>query len=290
VPSHASYTAGVKKRSLTTGRLAQLRVVVDGSGDVGSAVAHRLFGAGAAVVIVDHAQPTVTRRGMAFADALFDGSACLDGIEARRVDDLTDLPNLLDDHTTIPVQVGDLTDLVGSLRPDVLVDARLRKRERPQARRRMAPLTIGLGPGFVAGLTVDVAIETSWEALGAVIWRGSTRALAGEPRPLGGHGRDRYVYASAGGIFHTPHQIGDAVEAGNAVASIEDLSLMAPLAGRLRGLCRDGVPVAIGTKVIEIDPRGDAAIVTGIGERPRKIADGVLIARQAWNDRPHRGR
>lgn len=167
MPSHASNTAGVKKRSLTSGGLAQLRVVVEGSGDVGSAVAHRLFGAGAAVIIVDHAQPTVTRRGMAFADALFNGSARLEGVEAHRLDDLAGLPSMLDGHTAIPALVGDLTDLVGSFRPDVLVDARLRKREQPQARRRMAPLTIGLGPGFVAGQTVDVAIETSWEALGA---------------------------------------------------------------------------------------------------------------------------
>lgn len=150
-------------QSWKDGRLAQLRVAVEGSGDVGSAVAHRLFGSGAAVIIVDHTQPTVTRRGMAFADAVFDGSACLEEVEAHRVDDLFDLPNLLDGHTLILVHVGDLARLVQIIRPDVLVDARLRKRERPQTRWRMAPLTIGLGPGIVAGQTVDVTIETSWE-------------------------------------------------------------------------------------------------------------------------------
>ncbi len=117
-----------------------------------------------------------------------------------------------------------------------------------------------------------------------MIWHGPTRALAGEPRLLGGHGRDRYVYAPATGTFRTAHQIGDDVAAGNAVASIDDLPVMAPLSGCLRGLCRDGVPVATGTKVIEVDPRGGAAIVTGIGERPRQIADGVLAAIQAWQD------
>ena len=33
-----------------------------------------------------------------------------------------------------------------------------------------------------------------------------------------------------------------------------------------------------GTKVIEIDPRGDDADIYGIGERPRRIAEGVLAA------------
>jgi xanthine dehydrogenase accessory factor len=30
--------------------------------------------------------------------------------------------------------------------------------------------------------------------------------------------------------------------------------------------------------VIEIDPRGDPALVRGIGERPARMADGVLRA------------
>jgi len=48
--------------------------------------------------------------------------------------------------------------------------------------------------------------------------------------------------------------------------------------GVLRGLMRDGVLVAAGTKVIEIDPRGDPRLVRGSGERPARIADGVLQA------------
>ena len=49
--------------------------------------------------------------------------------------------------------------------------------------RGLAPLTIGLGPNFVAGETVDFAVETSWgDALGAVIKRGPTLALAPSKR------------------------------------------------------------------------------------------------------------
>lgn len=42
------------------------------------------------------------------------------------------------------------------------------------------------------------------------------------------------------------------------------------------------VPVSQGTKVIEVDPRGPAAEVRGIGERPRRIAEGVLQAVAGW--------
>jgi hypothetical protein len=36
------------------------------------------------------------------------------------------------------------------------------------------------------------------------------------------------------------------------------------------------MPAAAGTKVVEVDPRGRVDEVRGIGERPRRIAEGVL--------------
>jgi xanthine dehydrogenase accessory factor len=159
----------------------------------------------------------------------------------------------------------------------------MRKRSVPESRRGIAPLTIGLGPGFVAGETVDVAVETGWgDDLGRVIQTGPTRPLAGEPRPIAGHARDRYVYAPVAGVFTTGHRIGDAVRAGQAIARAGAEILRAPLDGALRGLTRDGVPVEAGTKVIEVDPRGTNAIVTGIGERPARIAAGVLRVVDQW--------
>src|SRR5579863_6389659 len=61
-------------------------VVVRGSGDVGSAVAHRLFRAGYRVVIHDGPAPSAPRRGMAFTDAVFNGTAILEGVRARRLE------------------------------------------------------------------------------------------------------------------------------------------------------------------------------------------------------------
>jgi len=76
----------------------------------------------------------------------------------------------------------------------------------------------------------------------------------------------------------TSYAIGQQVTAGEVIARIDETSLTAPLGGVVRGLTHDGVPVAAGTKVIEIDPRGDPALVRGIGERPARIADAVLRA------------
>ena len=168
--------------------------------------------------------------------------------------------------------------LVKALAPNILVDARMRKREKAESQRGLANLTIGLGPSFVAGETTDVLIETRWgDRLGQVLTEGASLPFAGEPRRLGGHGRDRYVYAPAQGPFRTKLEIGDPVKRGDVVAHIGSIALPSPLDGVLRGLTRDGVPVSEGTKVIEVDPRGADAEVTGIGERPRRIAESVSL-------------
>jgi NAD(P)-dependent dehydrogenase (short-subunit alcohol dehydrogenase family) len=79
-----------------------------------------------------------------------------------------------------------------------LVDARMRKRAVPERQRGLAPLTVGLCPNFVAGDTVDLAIGTMWgDRLGKVIEAGATLPLAGEPRPIGGVGRARFVCTQA---------------------------------------------------------------------------------------------
>jgi xanthine dehydrogenase accessory factor len=268
----------IRGRSAPSGEA--LSVLVRGSGDIGSAVAHRLFRAGHRVVIHDGASPAAARRGMAFTDAIFDGDADLEGVTCRRIAVLKELAQPADwiAATTLPLE-----DVVEYLKPGVLVDARMRKRAVPEAQRGLARLTIGLGPNFVAGDTTDLAIETSWgERLGSVLTEGSPAPLAGEPRTYGGHARDRFVYAPAPGVFRTTARIGDQVDAGQVVATLDGLGLTAPLDGILRGLTHDGVMVDRGTKCVEVDPRGEMRFVTGIGERPGAIGDAVVRAVRAF--------
>ena len=264
--------------------MVRVAALVRGVGDIGSAVAHRLFSDGYAVAIHDSPQPATTRRRMAFADAVFDGAARLDGVEARRAADL-DMVKALMARDVVAILVGPFSDLLEAIKPEILVDARMRKRAIPEIQRGSAALTIGLGPNFDAGVTCDVAIETSWDALGNVVYAGAPLPLAGEPRELGGHARDRYVYAPCEGMFRTRVEIGDRVEQGQPLAMIGETVLSAPVSGVLRGLTHDGVPVTARTKVIEVDPRGRAAEVAGISERPRKIATGVADAIRRFTDR-----
>lgn len=260
-------------------------VIVRGIGDIGSAAAHRLFLEGYGVVVHDDPQPTTTRRRMAFADAVFDGQAVLDGVLAVLAGTMEQVAHALDRHDAVPVYVRPWGPLLTTLGHRVLVDARVRKHAAPEVQIGYADLTIGLGPALVAGRHAHVVVETSWDGLGAVITEGVSLPLAGEPRAIAGHARDRYVYAPFDGVFRTKALIGDRVRRGEEIAEIGAGTLRAPLDGVLRGLTHDNVPVTIGTKVIEVDPRGRVEEVRGIGERPRRIAEGVLSAIQTWDRR-----
>jgi xanthine dehydrogenase accessory factor len=251
-------------------------ILVRGSGDVGSAVAHRLFKLGHKVVIHDHREPSYTRRRMAFIDAIFERRAELAGVYAKRADNRPCLRAMLECGRAIPIVLGELHRAVRDVQPHVLVDASMRKRTIPEVQRSLAALTIGLGPNFEAGRQTEVAIETArGVALGQILRAGATLPPTGEPELIEGYGRERYVYAPIAGVFVSAKQIGDPVQAGEEVARVGEMPLCAPLTGRLRGLTRSGVRVEPGVKVIEVDPRGERAVLSGIGERPQRIADAV---------------
>lgn len=259
-----------------------LRILVRGSNDVASATAHRLFQASYGVVIHDAPKPTVTRRRMAFADAIFDGEVTLVGVTAKRVEKIN-LRGLLLSPTFIPVVVSDFDRLMKKLRPQVLVDARMQKHKKPLRQFQLAALVIGLGPNFIAGDNVHIAVETArGDDLGKMILRGPTKQLKGEPIAMEGFARERYVYAPVAGKFTTGFRIGEVVAVGQEIASINSTPLHAPISGIIRGITHNDVPIDLHTKVIEIDPRGEQAQLTGIGERPARIAQGVLTAIQNW--------
>jgi xanthine dehydrogenase accessory factor len=256
-----------------------MNVLVRGSGDVASAVAYRLFELGHAVLIHETPQPTHIRRGMAFTDAVFDGKVGLAGVWAKCPHDREDLQHMLACGRAIPVCTCPLEDALALLHPEVLVDARMKKRSLPERQIGLAPLTIGLGPNFTAGENVDVAIETAWgESLGHILHVGATQPLEGEPREIEGLGRARCVYAAEAGILQTQVSIGDWVEAGEQVAELNGQRVCAPVSGHVRGICHAAVPVLAGNKILEIDPRREHANVFGLGERPLRIAEAVLKA------------
>lgn len=252
------------------------KILVRGVGEIASAVAHRLSRSGADVVLQTSRLPLAIRRLQAFSDAVFDGLSALEGVTARRITDPGTMPTVLADGE-IPLLYCDFSAALSAARWDVLVDARMNKHLIPEPQIGLAPLVIGMGPGCTVGANVNVGIETSWDALGEIVRIGSTMPLRGEPRAVLGHARDRFRYAPKAGTIRAEAEIGQQLRRGDVVAWIDDIPVVTAFDGVVRGVTHDGVAVEAGNKIAEIDPRIGTVRLSGIDERPHRIAEAVSI-------------
>ena len=117
-------------------------VLIRGVGDVGSVVAAVLFRAGYAVALHDEPAPAAPRRGMAFADAVFDGVAILDGLTALRVDTSAELRDAFAAREVVPVTVMPFSQVLETADWSVVIDARMRKRAVPEGSMAALPNTV----------------------------------------------------------------------------------------------------------------------------------------------------
>jgi hypothetical protein len=254
--------------------------VVLGTNEIASAIGVFLLRQRHVVVLSNDPATPVLRRKMAFHDALFDDAVAIGDITGRRADNGLQVLMAFGEHKTVLVTEMGLLDLIILRNIDVLVDARMQKYQVTPDLRGMAGLTIGVGPGFRAGTTCDVAIETLPERAGQIIENGATAPPDGIPRPLGERGAERFVLAPVAGRWRTAIEIGTRVYKDLALGMVDDAILLAPFDGVLRGAVRDGTEVQAGVKLIEMDPRGRRAVWTGIDNRARTIAEGVVAAVQ----------
>jgi xanthine dehydrogenase accessory factor len=260
-------------------------VVVRGGGDLGTGVAHRLVRAGYRVIVLEAGAPTTVRRAVAFSEAVLEGSAVVEGVEARLVTpaDLDAFlrrggPTRSGRPGWVPVLVDPAGSALVSLRPDAIVDARMAKRNLGTSRND-APVTVGLGPGFSAGVDVDLVVETKrGHALGRVIESGPPLPDTGVPGRVGGVGEERVIRAPAEGAFESDRAIGDLVGEGESVGSVAGEPVKSRIAGVIRGLIADGAIVGRGDKVGDVDPRGSEIDPRAISDKARAIGGAVLEA------------
>ena len=267
-------------------------IVVRGAGDLATGTIYRLKKAGFRLLVLEAEHPAAIRRQVALSEAVYAGSARVEDVEAVRMDvELAEKKNrkeLLEQEMEriwkkdgVPVLVDPAGLSIAALRPAIVVDAILAKKNLGTTKE-MAPLVIALGPGFTAGEDVDVVIETKrGHNLGRVIRSGSAVPNTGIPGIIGGYGKERVMHAQAEGILRNAASIGDIVEAGAVIAEIETENGMVPveasLSGLLRGLIRDGYPVAKGFKIADIDPRKEELQnCFTISDKARCIAGSVL--------------
>ena len=252
-------------------------VLIKGAGDLASGVAYRLHCCGFPVVMTEIVRPLAVRRGVAFAQAVYAGEMTVQGLTARRVDDVA-AARAAPDEGIIPVLVDPQAACRAALRPAVLVDGIMAKAN-TGTRLEDAPLVIALGPGFVVGVDCHVVVETNRSHdLGRVLWSGSATADTGVPGQVGGQTARRVLRSPCAGRLHPRHAIGDRVEAGEVIATVNGEQVRAPFAGVLRGLIHESVPLTPGMKIGDVDPRAMSQHCFSISDKSLAIAGSVLEA------------
>jgi hypothetical protein len=257
---------------------ARCFAVILGTNEIASAVAVHLYRAGYFVVLSHDPFPPVFRRKMSFHDVLFDEQVSLDGVVAERVGTGVEILTFWKDQNAIVITELGLLDLIIIQKPALLIDARMQKYQITPDLRRLADVTIGLGPSFIAGGNCDYAIETHPRKAGRILSRGATDKATGVPPKLGRRGAERFAISEVPGRWHTPLEIGARIFKDYTIGFLGDTPINAPFDGILRGLVRDGTEVPAGVKLLEIDPRGRNASWTGIETKARIIALSVVQA------------
>lgn len=254
-------------------------VLIRGAGDLATGIAHRLWRSGFSLVMLEIAQPTVIRRTVALAEAVYTGEVVVEGMRGRLVADAATARAAYREGV-VPVLVDPEAASIRELQPAVLVDAIMAKKNLG-TRRGQAPVVVGVGPGFTAGVDVDAVVETQrGHDLGRVILEGNAAPNTGVPGEIEGYREERVLRVPPGGTgrWEPLVEIGDLVAAGQTVARAGGVPVQSRIAGVVRGLLRAGLAVRPGMKVGDVDPRGDRSLCFTISDKARAVGGGVLEA------------
>ena len=251
-------------------------ILIRGAGDLASGVALRLFRSGLNVVMTELEQPLAVRRSVSFAEAVYEERIQIEGILGRKIADPADtlkILNVLSAHQ-IPVLVDPACAAASHLHPLVIVDARMMKRP-PEPLKHSAAMYIGLGPGFIAPANCHAVIETQrGHTMGRVIMQGA--ALPDTSKP---DGDDRRVLrAPVDGVLRSAAAIGQHLEQGEVIATVDGTDVAAPFAGVLRGLLRPGLTARAGMKIGDVDARDDPDLCKFVSDKSLAVGGGVLEA------------
>ncbi|WP_455721346.1 selenium-dependent molybdenum cofactor biosynthesis protein YqeB [Agathobacter sp.] len=278
--------------------MQKLLIICRGAGDLATGIIHRLHRAGYNVLALETDHPAAIRRQVSFCEAVYEGTACIEGVTARRIDELSQMQQVFD-AGEIPLMVDPAGESIAQLHPDIVVDAIIAKKNLGTTMD-MAPLVIGVGPGFTAEVDVHLVVESMrGHNLARIIEHGSALPNTGTPGNIGGYTSERVIHAPAAGYIHNIRAIGDVVEQREEIARIYEnmpeegsfdtdayTSVYATIPGIIRGLIREEYHFPKGFKIADIDPRkSELSNCFTISDKARSIGGSVLEAVCAYEHR-----
>lgn len=254
-----------------------MRVVIRGAGDIATGIALRLYRAGLQVMMTDLERPTAIRRTVCFSQVIIHGEMQIEGVWARRAETPEEAEKIIaaDEIAVIPDPEG---ESIAVLRPEVLVDAILAKKNLGTTMQD-APVVIGVGPGFTAGVDCHAVVETMrGHYMGRVIYKGSAIPNTAIPGLIGGFAGERVLRAPADGIFHQILEIGAVVKEGDVAGTVDGQPMVCTISGVLRGILPEGTPVFKGMKSGDVDPRDVLDHCYTASDKATAVGGGVLEA------------
>ena len=252
-------------------------VVIRGAGDLATGIALRLWRAHIRVVMTDIGRPTAIRRTVCFSQAIVHGETTVEDVTAKRAVSAEAALGILKTGC-IPVLADPEGACIPALKPDAVVDAILAKKNLG-TNITDAPVVIGVGPGFTAGVDCHAVVETMrGHYLGRVIREGGAIPNTGIPGLIGGFAGERVLRAPADGVFHQILDIGAQVKMGDVAATVDGIPMTCTLDGVLRGILADGTPVFKGMKAGDIDPRCEIRHCYCASDKALAVGGGVLEA------------
>lgn len=269
----------------------EYRLLIRGAGELASATAGHLFSQGfTRILMLERRYPKAIRRQVCFSEAILDGRQTIQGIRASFARNLEEVERI---HAAgeIAVSVMGLDETVAKWQPDIFIEAAMLRRNWGLTRE-LAPVVIALGPGYVAKRDCHAVVETfRGPDVGAVLDDTGDELEDEPPAEIMGYAEERVLKAIRDGIFFTQKNIGDVVERGERVGTVVSVygveefrkgvpvdasyAVTARIAGVIRGLLRDGVPVKAGDRIADIDPRGRTDDLDHISDKSRRVAEGV---------------
>ena len=205
-------------------------IIVVGCDDVGSAIACILHRAGAAVVVVDGADPPWSRRGMSYTDAWYVGGATLDGVDACFCGSVKSISPVLDRGDMVAATTWSWQGVAAVVCPAAVIETRQGRVALP-AQCRPATLenvlAIGVRATHVGGWPADVVIADGFAPLDGA--RGGGR--------IADTALSR-IEAPHGGRFRTRHEIAERVDAGDVIGELGGFAVVARVTGVLPALAR----------------------------------------------------
>ena len=257
--------------------VANEKVIVKGAGDLATAIGHKLFRCGFSVIMTEVPQPNCVRRQVSFANAVYEKQWTVEGVTAESVTSPEEIIQVME-KGRIPIIIDPTCKIQERMNAPYLVDAILAKKN-IGTKKTDAAVVIGLGPGFTAGVDVDMVIETNrGHNLGRIYFEGSAEVDTGIPGNIGGYTNERVLRAPKEGFIRHVKNIGDLVRRSEVISFVGTQPIRSEIDGIIRGLIYEGLFVKIGMKIGDVDPRGNLEYVDKISDKARNIAGGVLEA------------